>query len=166
MQRRESSSRHILSALERGWKEASCEVASAQGDLLFVHQGPNSSFSAPAVHAYLQAALAWIGCFSSILAIGAVFGGITRHFSVPLMLASFGPTAALLYGSPSLPTAQPWNAMGKLSTFPVCLTCFSTSSANHHLHLAESALQAPRHMQHHKNPKKFAEPQAKASTAA
>lgn len=113
-QRRDSSSSHILSALERGWKETSREVTSVQGAFLIVHQGP---MGAPATHPCLQATLAWIGCFSSILAIGAIFGGITRHFSVPLMLASFGPTAALLYGSPSLPTAQPWNALGKLPAY-------------------------------------------------
>ncbi|KAL3131296.1 hypothetical protein ABBQ38_000588 [Trebouxia sp. C0009 RCD-2024] len=66
----------------------------------------------PARSPVYKAALAWLGCFLSILLVGAVFGAITRHFSVPLMLASFGPTAALLYGSPALPTAQPWNAMG------------------------------------------------------
>lgn len=122
-QRRQDSSPHLLSALERGTAETSCEIASLQGAVLSVHQEPSSSLSSPATRSCLQAALAWIGCFLSILSVGAIFGAITRHFSVPLMLASFGPTAALLYGSPSLPTAQPWNAMGKLAASLSLFTC-------------------------------------------
>jgi len=61
----------------------------------------------------LQAALAWLGCFLSILLVGGIFGWVDQQWSLPLMLASFGPTAALLYGSPKMPAAQPWNAMGE-----------------------------------------------------
>jgi len=61
----------------------------------------------------LQAALAWLGCFLSVLLVGGIFGWVDQQWSLPLMLASFGPTAALLYGSPKLPAAQPWNAMGE-----------------------------------------------------
>ena len=69
---------------------------------------------------HMQAGLAWIGCFCSILLVGGIFTWIDYSWSLPLMLASFGPTAALLYGTPSLPAAQPWNAMGKVTSD--CLT--------------------------------------------
>ena len=67
-----------------------------------------------------QAGLAWIGCFCSILLVGGIFTWIDYEWSLPLMLASFGPTAALLYSTPSLPAAQPWNAMGKITCH--CIT--------------------------------------------
>ncbi len=66
-------------------------------------------------HYTLQAALAWLGCFLSILLVGGIFGWVDQQWSLPLMLASFGPTAALLYGSPKMPAAQPWKAMGEAS---------------------------------------------------
>ena len=82
---------------------------------------PSSSWKLQSPFTYptrysLQAALAWLGCFLSILLVGGIFGWVDQQWSLPLMLASFGPTAALLYGSPKLPAAQPWNAMGGAST--------------------------------------------------
>ena len=113
-QRGHTGRSHIHPSLERKARETPSQITSIQSaisiepaGLLRVHTSGCCLF--------LQAALAWVGCFLSILLVGGVFGAIDKHWSLPLMLASFGPTAALLYGSPTLPAAQPWNAMGGLS---------------------------------------------------
>ncbi|DBA76744.1 TPA: hypothetical protein ACH3X2_008774 [Trebouxia sp. C0005] len=37
---------------------------------------------------------------------------INQHWSIPLLLATFGPAAALVFGLPSLPASQPLNCFG------------------------------------------------------
>lgn len=61
----------------------------------------------------VQALLAWIGSFLSLLLIGGMQQWINQHWSIPLLLATFGPAAALVFGLPSLPASQPLNCFGE-----------------------------------------------------
>ena len=60
----------------------------------------------------MQALLAWVGSFLSLLLIGGMQQWINEHWSIPLLLATFGPAAALVFGLPSLPASQPKNCLG------------------------------------------------------
>lgn len=59
-----------------------------------------------------RALLAWVGSFLSLLLIGGMQQWINQHWSIPLLLATFGPAAALVFGLPSLPASQPLNCFG------------------------------------------------------
>lgn len=61
----------------------------------------------------LQVLLAWVGSFLSLLFIGGMQQWINQHWSIPLLLATFGPATALVFGLPSLPASQPVNCLGK-----------------------------------------------------
>ena len=61
----------------------------------------------------MQALLAWVGSFLSLLLIGGMQQWINQHWSIPLLLATFGPAAALVFGLPSLPASQPLNCFGE-----------------------------------------------------
>ena len=61
----------------------------------------------------LQALLAWVGSFLSLLLIGGMQQWINQYWSLPLLLATFGPAAALVFGLPSLPASQPLNCFGE-----------------------------------------------------
>ncbi|WP_051275843.1 HPP family protein [Desulfovirgula thermocuniculi] len=54
--------------------------------------------------------MAWIG-LGSLLGIGAV-SFLAFHYRLPLLVASFGATAAIIYGFPESPFAQPRNVLG------------------------------------------------------
>lgn len=54
--------------------------------------------------------LTWIG-LGSLLGMGAV-SFLAFHYRLPLMVASFGATAAIIYGFPESPFAQPRNVLG------------------------------------------------------
>ncbi|MBC7104380.1 MAG: HPP family protein [Firmicutes bacterium] len=53
----------------------------------------------------------WCAAAGSLLGVGAV-SFLSFHYGLPLLLASFGATAALLYGAPASPFAQPRNVVG------------------------------------------------------
>lgn len=59
----------------------------------------------PDIHDMLWSAL------GSFLGIGAV-SFLAFHYSLPLLVASFGATAVLIYGAPTSPFAQPRNVLG------------------------------------------------------
>lgn len=61
----------------------------------------------------MQALLAWVGSFLSLLLIGGMQQWINQRWSIPLLLATFGPAAALVFGLPSLPASQPLNCFGE-----------------------------------------------------
>ncbi|DBA91079.1 hypothetical protein WJX77_007062 [Trebouxia sp. C0004] len=95
------------------WIKASLSFSALHTALgIYLRRWKGAHVKHPARSKLYKAALAWLGCFLSILLVGGIFGWVDQQWSLPLMLASFGPTAALLYGSPKLPAAQPWNAMG------------------------------------------------------
>lgn len=55
-------------------------------------------------------------------------------YSVPMLLATFGPTCALVFGMPTLPSSQPLNGIGKLPGAVVlphvaygCCACIGTT---------------------------------------
>ncbi|MGQ9533125.1 MAG: HPP family protein [Desulfotomaculales bacterium] len=53
----------------------------------------------------------WCAAAGSVLGVGAV-SFLSFHYGLPLLVASFGATAALLYGAPASPFAQPRNVVG------------------------------------------------------
>lgn len=57
--------------------------------------------------------LAGVGSFLSLLLIGGMQQWINYHYSLPMLLATFGPGAALIFGLPDLPASQPLNCFGK-----------------------------------------------------
>lgn len=56
--------------------------------------------------------LAWLGSFLSLLLIGGMHQWINTQWSLPLLLSTFGPACALVFGLPTLPASQPLNCMG------------------------------------------------------
>ncbi|KAL0045536.1 hypothetical protein WJX82_009516 [Trebouxia sp. C0006] len=56
--------------------------------------------------------LAWLGSFLSLLLIGGMHQWINTQWSLPLLLSTFGPACALVFGLPTLPASQPMNCMG------------------------------------------------------
>ncbi|GLC47414.1 hypothetical protein PLESTM_002070600 [Pleodorina starrii] len=57
-------------------------------------------------------AWSWVGAFMSILVVAALNEFLTPHVSLPLMIASFGASAVLLFGVPASKLAQPRNFLG------------------------------------------------------
>lgn len=53
----------------------------------------------------------WCAAAGSVLGVGAV-SFLSFHYGLPLLVASFGATAALVYGAPASPLAQPRNVVG------------------------------------------------------
>ncbi len=68
----------------------------------------------------MQAVLAWVGSFLSLLLIGGMQQWINQHWSIPLLLATFGPAAALVFGLPSLSASQPLNCFGECHMMHRC----------------------------------------------
>ena len=62
----------------------------------------------------LQTLLAWVGSYISLLLINGLQHWFGLPYSVPMLLATFGPTCALVFGMPTLPSSQPLNGIGKL----------------------------------------------------
>lgn len=62
----------------------------------------------------LQTVLAWFGSFLSLLLIGGMQQWINQRWSLPLLLSTFGPSCALIFGLPTLPASQPMNCFGKM----------------------------------------------------
>ncbi|GLI70733.1 hypothetical protein VaNZ11_015758, partial [Volvox africanus] len=54
----------------------------------------------------------WLGAFLSILVVALLNQYLTPHVSLPLMIASFGASAVLLFGVPASKLAQPRNFLG------------------------------------------------------
>ncbi|GIL82435.1 hypothetical protein Vretimale_11882 [Volvox reticuliferus] len=54
----------------------------------------------------------WLGAFLSILVVAVLNEYLTPHVSLPLMVASFGASAVLLFGVPASKLAQPRNFLG------------------------------------------------------
>ncbi|EFJ41869.1 hypothetical protein VOLCADRAFT_119578 [Volvox carteri f. nagariensis] len=54
----------------------------------------------------------WLGSFLSILVVAVLNQYLTPHVSMPLMIASFGASAVLLFGVPASKLAQPRNFLG------------------------------------------------------
>lgn len=57
------------------------------------------------------AAEVWWAAAGSVIGVGTV-SFLSFHYGLPLLVASFGATAALLYGAPANPFAQPRNVVG------------------------------------------------------
>ena len=62
----------------------------------------------------LQTLLAWIGAYISLLLISGMQHWFGLPYSIPMLLSTFGPTCALVFGLPTLPASQPLNGIGKL----------------------------------------------------
>lgn len=56
--------------------------------------------------------LAWLGSFLALLLIGGMHQWINTQWSIPLLLSTFGPACALVFGLPTLPSSQPINCIG------------------------------------------------------
>mmetsp|Transcript_28155 Transcript_28155/g.71777 ORF Transcript_28155/g.71777 Transcript_28155/m.71777 type:complete len:296 (-) Transcript_28155:952-1839(-) len=59
-----------------------------------------------------QMVWSWLGSFLSILAISAVHQWVSPSIDLPLLVASFGASAVLLFGVPESKLAQPRNFLG------------------------------------------------------
>ncbi|GFR45061.1 hypothetical protein Agub_g6434 [Astrephomene gubernaculifera] len=55
----------------------------------------------------------WLGAFLSILLVALLHQYLTPRISLPLMIASFGASAVLLFGVPASKLAQPRNLLGR-----------------------------------------------------
>lgn len=55
--------------------------------------------------------LAFIGSYISLVLISQLHQRINTSLSLPLLLSTFGPSCALVFGFPTLPTSQPLNGL-------------------------------------------------------
>lgn len=56
--------------------------------------------------------LSWAGAFAGIAAVGLIHHLVVRGFDLALMFGPWGASAALLFGAPKSPLAQPRNVIG------------------------------------------------------
>lgn len=77
----------------------------------------DKSGSADTVGNALQTLLAWIGAYISLLMISGMQHWFGLPYSIPMLLSTFGPTCALVFGLPTLPASQPLNGIGKIAKF-------------------------------------------------
>ncbi len=61
----------------------------------------------------MELVASFIGAFLSILLVSACQRWLSPRVSLPLMIASFGATAVLLFGAPESKMAQPRNCLGR-----------------------------------------------------
>ena len=58
---------------------------------------------------------AWLGSLLSILAIAGIHAYVSPAISLPVLVASFGASAVLLFGVPDGKLSRPRNFLGKLA---------------------------------------------------
>ncbi|KAI8467552.1 MAG: HPP family-domain-containing protein [Monoraphidium minutum] len=56
--------------------------------------------------------VSWLGAFVGIAVVSLLDQALWRAVHFPLLVASFGASAVLLYGVPESKLAQPWNVIG------------------------------------------------------
>lgn len=65
------------------------------------------------VWSWIQTGLGWLGCFLGVAAVGYLGECLEiRGFHQLFLIGSFGASAMLLYGAPSVPYSQPRNVLG------------------------------------------------------
>ncbi|KAL0021775.1 hypothetical protein WJX79_008627 [Trebouxia sp. C0005] len=110
-QRRSASSPHDTS--ERDWlKQNPDKRALLEAVQTYFLRWKGEGERHPPPPPIYRTVLAWLGSFLSLLLIGGMHQWINTQWSLPLLLSTFGPACALVFGLPTLPASQPMNCMG------------------------------------------------------